>query len=156
MKRCTRCGETKPLDDFGRKGDRRRSHCKTCVAAYYRDYFARNPGKYAEHKARVAANRQRLMNNRVWRFNLPRETLETILSARDGMCWICGESPGTHIDHDHACCPGTRSCGACVRGVLCQPCNLGLGFFRDRTDVLLRAVDYLRSARPRIEGGSSD
>jgi hypothetical protein len=26
-------------------------------------------------------------------------------------------------DHDHECCPGRRSCGHCVRGVVCATCN---------------------------------
>lgn len=27
------------------------------------------------------------------------------------------------IDHDHRCCPGERSCGQCVRGIVCRACN---------------------------------
>lgn len=36
-------------------------------------------------------------------------------------------TPVAHVDHDHACCPGTRSCGLCVRGILCPTCNTRSG-----------------------------
>lgn len=32
-----------------------------------------------------------------------------------------------HIDHDHACCPTHRTCGKCIRGILCRSCNHALG-----------------------------
>ena len=33
------------------------------------------------------------------------------------------------VDHDHDCCPGGRTCGRCVRGVLCTRHNVIEGIF---------------------------
>jgi Recombination endonuclease VII len=58
-----------------------------------------------------------------------------MLAAQSGLCAICREAPAEHVDHDHA----TNR----VRGLLCFNCNGALGQFRDRTDLMLRAVAYL-------------
>ena len=38
------------------------------------------------------------------------------------------------VDHDHDCCPGSRSCGLCVRGLLCGTCNSAAGMLGDDPD----------------------
>ncbi len=71
------------------------------------------------------------------------------LLARQGCrCAICHTAdPGGRgqwmIDHDHGCCPGTGSCGQCVRGLLCNQCNLMLGFANDQPEKLRAALAYL-------------
>lgn len=58
-----------------------------------------------------------------------------------GKCAICLAKPGEEplaVDHDHAT-------GA-VRGLLCRGCNVGLGFFRDETVSLARAIVYLQES----------
>lgn len=47
------------------------------------------------------------------------------------------------IDHDHACCPGERTCGKCIRGMICVRCNAGIGYFANDPGILMAAVDYL-------------
>ena len=54
-KTCTKCGETKPLDDFHRdkRGpDGRRSDCKECVREYKRRYYEENRDKERERNRR--------------------------------------------------------------------------------------------------------
>lgn len=62
-------------------------------------------------------------------------------------CEICEceflSTADIHIDHDHSCCPGSRSCGECIRGVLCGDCNLAIGIMGDSPARLRRAVEYL-------------
>lgn len=41
----------------------------------------------------------------------------------NSQCEVCGMEENLCIDHDHSCCAGVRSCGKCVRGVLCFACN---------------------------------
>ena len=70
-----------------------------------------------------------------------------MLDAQGGTCHICGGSSkdgrALAVDHDHACCPGVRSCGKCVRSLLCTDCNTGLGSFKDDVTLLRTAIAYL-------------
>lgn len=70
-------------------------------------------------------------------------------------CDICGRTDQPlHVDHDHSCCDRDdapcRSCGYCVRGVLCSSCNWGLGKFRDDETILSRAISYLSRTRASV------
>jgi hypothetical protein len=56
-------------------------------------------------------------------------------------CPICGcvldpNSRYTHVDHDHAT--------GLIRGLLCNNCNCGLGYFRDNQISLKNAIEYLQ------------
>lgn len=84
-------------------------------------------------------------------FNLTIERYDAMLTEQDGLCAICRE-PETRrhrgrgvvialaVDHDHRCCPGKTSCGKCVRGLLCDRCNLGR--WPDDPALLRAAADY--------------
>jgi hypothetical protein len=83
-------------------------------------------------------------------YGLTREAYQTLLDSQDNKCPIClRDLPEvTHTDHDHKCCDRYRkTCGKCVRGVLCGTCNQGLGQFQDDEDRLRRAADYLKKYR---------
>ena len=81
---------------------------------------------------------------------------EEMVEAQGDACAICGTRDPIgrgkwHIDHDHDCCPGTHSCGKCVRGLLCSRCNTGLGLFQDNSRVLVNALTYLQGSIPSNE-----
>ena len=85
------------------------------------------------------------------RYGIEWEQYEKMLAEQGGVCAICQRPPtgrGTsgqrlHVDHDHSCCPGNRSCGKCVRALLCTNCNRGIGYFQDNPALLRVAINYL-------------
>lgn len=66
-------------------------------------------------------------------------------------CGLCGKTTGAlAVDHDHSCCPDRkRSCGACVRGLLCSDCNFLMGWIDKLTrlmpNLLARIAAYQRA-----------
>ena len=78
-------------------------------------------------------------------------SVDELLAAQGGRCLVCGtdDPPKAyararwHVDHDHKCCPPGKSCDKCRRGVLCGPCNSGLGMFGDDIERLRGAIAYL-------------
>ncbi|MFF9002615.1 endonuclease VII domain-containing protein [Streptomyces achromogenes] len=116
-------------------------------------------GHAAAQHARYMGDRQRFNDeHRLWRYGITLAQYEEMLAAQGGGCAICaatepgGRGEKFHIDHDHACCPGIRSCGSCIRGLLCTGCNTALGGFRDDPKRLLAAVAYLTARK----GAKSD
>jgi len=70
-------------------------------------------------------------------FGLSEEEYRDLLDSCSGCCEICRESLGApHVDHDHKT--------GKIRGLLCQSCNMGLGHFKDNTNFLLYAYNYLK------------
>lgn len=82
------------------------------------------------------------------RYGLTAEQYERMYLAQGGVCAVCGgTNPNGYrlsIDHDHNCCSGrTRSCGRCVRALLCSRCNFALGHAGDSAERLRAMAQYL-------------
>lgn len=97
-------------------------------------------------RGRCARHRQVLYDVAV-RYNITIEQYDALSDAQGGACAICrGVNANGYrlsIDHDHACCPGGKSCGQCVRALLCAKCNFILGHANDDAARLRAAADYL-------------
>jgi len=114
----------------------RHSYKLRCLNCYNRARYAANP----ERQRRVQIKH---------RYGLSADEYLKLLDEQDGACGICGALAKSAfelgVDHDHRCCPGQKSCGACVRGLLCDPCNSAIGLLRDSPEVLRLAAGYLES-----------
>jgi hypothetical protein len=110
-----------------------------------RAWRARNPDKVQRKNAanytRFKTSRRRCQLRR--NYGLSLEDYEAMLVAQGGVCAICGDSsPGPvqkhfAVDHDHD--------SGKIRGLLCFPCNTGIGGLRDDVLLVEKALSYLKA-----------
>ncbi len=113
--------------------------CVECADVRAREWQAKNKRRYLDSQGE---------SRRVRLFGIPKHRYDEILLEQGGGCAICGGSNWKgkrrfSIDHDHSCCAGERTCGKCVRGLLCDQCNHGIGKFGDNPERLRKAADYI-------------
>lgn len=143
-KLCRTCNQWLPEAGFASssgKIDGLQSRCRGCNAAIYQ-------------------SRRDLVRDKMrqQRFGITRQEFDALFASQGNVCALCGtDNPGRNywaVDHDHACCPSTdKTCGRCIRGILCGLCNHGLGAFRDSAEVLRKAAEYL-DARAAVTRGA--
>lgn len=131
------CGQ----ESTARTGCLRNGHTKSCGCMAR--YTGRNSGRFKHglsYKSHPENKRyQRECYDR-FKYGLEPEQKAAMIEAQENGCAICGYQFGQKVgdmkvDHDHA----TGE----VRGLLCDLCNRGLGFFRDNTANLNLAINYL-------------
>lgn len=123
--------------------------CKSCGSTTRR-LSAPGPRCATCHRERrTQASLTRRLTYVAKQYNLTPEQYQALSNRYSGLCWICRYRKGRQVDHDHKCCAGKTSCGKCVRGLLCGPCNKFLGFIRDDVTTLQNGIDYLNEYRER-------
>jgi hypothetical protein len=124
---CKKCGEYKCVSEF---------HIKT--SKIETQYRFNSPCK------KCSAKQKSQQINKDWmlkkKFGITKKQYDQMLIDQEYSCKICKKhidefSKDLAVDHCHA----TNK----VRGLLCSPCNTGLGFFRDDVNLMQAAIDYL-------------
>lgn len=116
-----------------------------------KSWAAKNPErKKATTKAWAVANPDRVLDSRMRKFGLTAAEYKRRLAEQGGVCAICGSADPRGrgrfaVDHDHAAEVNGQMV---VRGLLCNLCNPGLGYFRDNPALLAAAIKYLEG-KPR-------
>lgn len=154
---CSRCDGNKPIDRFSRCKESLDGHegvCKDCTNERRRSQYPEVMERVCEEqRQRRREDPQRFRGYDLKkRFKLTTEEHEKIFDDQGRKCAGCGslesgEPTGYwHTDHDHACCPGRRrTCGKCIRGILCRSCNLTLGNAKDSVTRLRSLANYLEN-----------
>lgn len=158
---CTMCKEILPFKLFSKHGkskDGLQSSCRICNSKRLKLWYDSMSKEDREerrkrHNLNCASSRAKDPETYYWArlkstYGLTKERYDVIFESQGRSCGICDRTEPTGrygfvIDHDHDCCPGNKSCGDCVRGILCSMCNHGLGNFEDDPQRILSAADYL-------------
>lgn len=152
LKRCSSCGECKPLSEFrsrgGKKAHLKVSWCDACRSIKNQEAYARlreDPDFMAMKRRRSAEwakeNPSAYLDRQLrWRYGISLEEYLNLFEVQNGLCAICHIPPSGKrlaVDHDHRT--------GKVRGLLCEACNHGIGKFLDNTDRLRSAIVYLET-----------
>ena len=161
---CKDCHLTLPIEIFQKVKKKKwqgySTSCKPCLNKKARelhnkrksDPIYRERQNFNSRKNRERNPRSYERRKREWLKSLYKMTLEDynrLFLSQNGVCAICQKEcktkRGLSIDHNHLCCAGNRSCGKCIRGLLCSNCNRAIGMLQEDIAIFNRAIAYLTS-----------
>lgn len=145
-KPCKKCTGTLR---YSRNGDcvpcastRATAHRRTAKGKQYsRSYYVENQQEIKKYQQMNALSMKNYTLKR--KFGITLEDYDEMIAAQENKCAICQLPQELNVlkrklavDHNHK----TKQ----VRGLLCDKCNRGLGFFGDNFGILFKAAEYLR------------
>lgn len=168
-KTCRRCATEKLLTDMSldaRNNSGYSSFCKACHQAASVAWQKANPEKvnatrklrYAREKDAINAARRSTYDYSKMRwgrltalYGVSRESYEAMFATQGGACAICKRDNSEFqralsVDHDHACCAQTPTCGKCTRGLLCRACNTAIHSVERDQSWMRNAANYLEKS----------
>lgn len=136
VKQCKSCGTTtKPKAGFCR------GMCRSCYDKWR--WKEKREERLKAHKERSSKNKGKIRGYALYRkFKITHQDYLNMLANQNGKCKICnsastGDKNKKHFLVDH--CHKTGK----IRGLLCRPCNQGLGAFKDSIESIIKAGMYL-------------
>jgi hypothetical protein len=142
---CKKCGALKKRDEFfvresGTRVGHLSAYCRSCSTASHLRKWAKDP----EHMQRIS------WRSKIKRlYGLSEDQYNAMLDKQGACCAICKSDTSWSRNYKHKKNGSSRfmvdHCHETgkVRGLLCTRCNRALGLLGDRTDLFLRAVEYL-------------
>lgn len=135
LKVCNQCRLELPVSRFNSHRalrDGLNPRCKACIKSAADAYYTEN--------------REHVRDRSKWhvlkhRYGISREQYEELFLKQGGGCAVCGAATATSrarflcVDHDH-------ETGE-IRGLLCTPCNLAIGYLKDDPELLAGAARYV-------------
>lgn len=153
-KRCCKCGEEKPRNEFGKDKHARDGHtydCKVCRNAAARNRIAQQPGYHARRNAQTREYRADYYRRNFDRlrdlsyrksFGITLADYNQLLDNQGGVCAVCRKpqrsARNKHLAVDHCHITGK------IRGLLCDACNRAIGLLGDDPQTLHSAIQYLQ------------
>jgi hypothetical protein len=126
MKTCSNCKQSLTLSNFQKnkwKKDGLSHYCKSCKHEIDRQYS-------------ISHREQIIEKLKKWRAKISYKSFDYLYQLQKGQCAICSTSTKKlAIDHNHTT--------GDVRGLLCHPCNTGIGFLKEDKNTFVRALQYL-------------
>lgn len=114
----------------------------------------------AKNRRWATDNPEKIRANSLRDFHLTVEQYNALLAKQGGVCAICkkpetrtvkGKVSNLAVDHDQSCCAeSSKSCGKCIRGLLCYRCNTAIGLLFDDLTILEQAMFYVLRGSIRI------
>lgn len=150
MKICKNCNQKLEITDFPKnknKKDGLSVYCKRCCSKRTLECRYRKQGlnlPYKEIRPNKKHNLPYKSNTPEYRkhhhlvnnYSITLEDYNIMVVGQKGQCLICKKSDEVLcVDHDHVT--------GQIRGLLCVSCNAGIGYFQEKSDLLLKAITYL-------------
>lgn len=163
MKICIKCKVAKEATDklyYRLPSGRLRGMCRNCESVKYKDWYITNKERHllTSRKWQKKNPKKVTLYLRKYRETHPKQYFQYALKGRYGLsldeywkmsklqggkCAICQNGENSNkskkllsVDHCHK----TNK----VRGLLCDRCNLGLGLLGDSSEIIAKALKYMR------------